>query len=314
MKQITKDTVFKPVPMWAKLPHPMRFHEATSVATDSEDNVYVFNRGAYPLIIFDKEGNYLSHWGEGEFDRPHGIRIDQNDNLFLIDDMAHMVQKRDKNGGIFFTIGERGKPAEWQSGKFFNRPTDVAIDEKSGNIFVSDGYGNSRIHKFTSEGKHIKSWGQPGSENGQFSLPHNLSIFDSNKIALCDRENFRVQIFNFEGEYIDQWHFHRPIAIYSKQDSKNLFIAEAGISGESGNNGVPNLGLRIVIVNEKGEKLTTFGKGTLGENPDQIIGPHGLSVDSEGSVYIAEVSFTSFGSKQDPPREVVSLRKWKRSE
>ena len=88
MKQITKDTVFKPQPMWAKLPHPMRFHEATSVATDSEDNVYVFNRGAYPLIIFDKEGNYLSHWGEGEFDRPHGIRIDQNDDLFLIDDMG----------------------------------------------------------------------------------------------------------------------------------------------------------------------------------------------------------------------------------
>ena len=225
-----------------------------------------------------------------------------------------MVQKRDKNGKIIFTIGERGKAAEWQSGKFFNRPTDVAIDEESGNIFVSDGYGNSRIHKFTSEGKHIKSWGQPGSENGQFSLPHNLSIFDGNKIALCDRENFRVQIFNFEGDYIDQWHFHRPIAIYSKQNSKNLFIAEAGISGESGNNGVPNLGLRVVIVNEKGEKLTTFGKGTLGENPDQIIGPHGLSVDSEGSVYIAEVSFTSYGSKQDPPREVVSLRKWKRSQ
>ena len=109
-------------------------------------------------------------------------------------------------------------------------------------------------------------------------------------------------------------HFHRPIAIYSKQNSKNLFIAEAGITGESGNNGVPNLGLRVVIVNEKGEKLTSFGKGTLGENPDQIIGPHGLSVDSEGSVYIAEVSFTSYGSKQDPPREVVSLRKWKRSE
>ena len=136
MKQITKDTVFKPEPMWAKLPHPMRFHEATSVATDSKDNVYVFNRGAYPLIIFDKEGNYLSHWGEGEFDRPHGIRIDQNDDLFLIDDMAHMVQKRDKNGGIYFTIGERGKSAEWQSVKFFNRQKDVAIDEESCILFV----------------------------------------------------------------------------------------------------------------------------------------------------------------------------------
>ena len=97
MKQITKDTVFKPESMWAKLPHPMRFHEATSVATDSKDNVYIFNRGEYPLIIFDKEGNYLSHWGKGEFDRPHGIRIDQNDDLFLIDDISSPNNKAPKH-------------------------------------------------------------------------------------------------------------------------------------------------------------------------------------------------------------------------
>ncbi|NCG34665.1 MAG: peptidylglycine alpha-amidating monooxygenase [Dehalococcoidales bacterium] len=308
---MNKNNSYTPEPLWAKLPHPMRFQEATSVATDSNDDVYVFNRGAYPLIIFDKKGNYKNHWGVGEFDRPHGIRIDKNDDLFLIDDIGHIVQKRKKNGEVIFTIGEKGKPAKWQGGDYFNRPTDVAIDNETGNIFVSDGYGNSRIHKFDSSGKHIKSWGKPGSENGEFSLPHNISIFDTNKIALCDRENFRVQIFDLDGNYLDQWHFHRPIAIYSDQYSKEIFVAEAGAPDVQ--EGVPNLGLRVVVVNENGEMLSSFGKGTLGEQPDQLIGPHGISVDSEGSVYIAEVSFTAYGSKQDLPREVVSLRKWIRS-
>ncbi len=306
-----KTQKYTPVPLWAKLPHPMRFHEATSVATDSKDNVYVFNRGAYPLIIFDKNGNYINHWGVGEFNRPHGIRIDKNDDLFLIDDLAHVVEKRNKNGDILLTLGEKGKASPWQEGGYFNRPTDVAIDEETGNIFVSDGYGNSRIHKFNSKGDHIKSWGKSGSEEGEFSLPHNISIFNNNKIALCDRENFRVQIFDFDGDFIDQWHFHRPIAIYSDQYSKEIYVAEAGAPEVQA--GVPNLGLRVVIVNEKGEKITSFGKGTLGENPDQFIGPHGMAVDSDGSVYVAEVSYTAFGSNQDPPREVASLRKWERT-
>ena len=111
--------------------------------------------------------------------------------------------------------------------------------------------------------------------------------------------------------YLDQWHFHRPIAIYSDQYSKEIYVAEAGAPEVQA--GVPNLGLRVAIVNEKGEMISSFGKGTLGEQPDQLIGPHGIAVDNEGSVYIAEVSFTAYGSNQDPQREVVSLRKWKRS-
>ena len=128
---------------------------------------------------------------------------------------------------------------------------------------------------------------------------------------MCIRDrNFRVQIFDFDGNYLDQWHFHRPIAIYSDQNEKEVYVAEAGAPDVQA--GVPNLGLRVVIVDEKGDRISSFGKGTLGENPDQFIGPHGMAVDSAGSVYIAEVSYTAFGSNQDPPREVASLRKWER--
>ena len=163
----TSTTVYEPVPYWAKLPHPMLFKEATSVAVDSNDNVYVFNRGNHPVIIFDKDGNFLETWGAGEFVRPHGITIDADDNLYLADDDAHVVEKRTKEGKLIFRIGEKGKAAAWQEGDPFNRPTHVAVHPDSGDLFISDGYGNSRVHKFDSDGKHITSWGEPGSREGR---------------------------------------------------------------------------------------------------------------------------------------------------
>ena len=109
---IDENILYEPVRYWAKLPHPMFFKEATSVAVDSKDNVYVFNRGKYPLIIFDKDGNFLDTWGEGEFIRPHGIKIDKEDNLYLVDDMAHFVQKRTKNGDLIWQLGDTNNPGE----------------------------------------------------------------------------------------------------------------------------------------------------------------------------------------------------------
>ena len=102
---------YKPIPYWAKIPHPMSFKEATSVAVDSQDRVYIFNRGNWPLMIFDADGNFLETWGEGEFDRPHGIFIDNDDNLYMADDEGHFVDKRTPSGEIIFRLGERGKPA-----------------------------------------------------------------------------------------------------------------------------------------------------------------------------------------------------------
>ena len=154
---------YQPVPYWAKLPHPMSFKEATSVAVDSEDRVYVFNRGNWPMMIFDADGNFLETWGSGEFNRPHGIFIDGDDNLYLADDDDHVIEKRTPSGEIIFRLGERGKPAAWQEGDPFNRPTDIVVHPESRDIFITDGYGNSRVHKYGAEGNHIASWGSPGA-------------------------------------------------------------------------------------------------------------------------------------------------------
>jgi len=307
----TSATIYEPAPLWAKVPHPMRFKEATSVAVDSKDNVYVFNRGPNPVIIFDKEGNFLETWGAGEFTRPHGITIDAEDNLFLADDDAHVIEKRTKEGKLLFTIGEKGKAAAWQEGDPFNRPTHVAIGPESGELFITDGYGNSRVHRFDYSGKHIQSWGEPGSLPGQFSLPHNIAMNGSDKVTVADRENFRLQTFTIDGEFVEQIHSHRPIAITNgKGTDTNLYVAEAGAPPVQA--GVRRLGLRVVVMDREGNEATRFGNELGGEGHDQFLAPHGMSIDSEGSVYVAEVSYTAFGSLQNPPREVASLRKWKR--
>ena len=137
LSSATAETKFEPVPYWAKIPMGVSFYgDATSVATDSKDNVYVFNRGTDPIAVFDSDGNFLRGIGHGEFTRPHGIEIDAEDNLYLVDDDGHYVQKRTNDGEVVFTIGTPGQPAEWQGGGIFNRPTDVTIHPETGDLFV----------------------------------------------------------------------------------------------------------------------------------------------------------------------------------
>ena len=309
----TTNITYEPVENWAKMPLGISFYgDCGGVAVDSKDNVYVFNRGTDPVCVFDESGNFLRSFGHGDFDRPHGIEIDLDDNIYLVDDgTGNFIQKRNNNGDIIFTVGERGKEAPWQGGEMFNRPTDIAIHPKTGELFVSDGYGNSRVHKLTPDGKHIKSWGVPGTGNGEFSLPHNISMIGDDKVIVADRENFRVQIFDLEGNYLDQWHLHHPMSVTEgKNGDKNLYIGEMGPPDVQ--KGVPGLGNRIVVLTPEGEKIADLGEGLPGQNADQFVAPHGVTTDSKGNVYVGEVAWTWWGSKQEPQPlgELISLRKW----
>ena len=308
-------TSYSPVKNWAKIPMGISFYgDCGGVAVDSKDNVYIFNRGTDPVCVFDPNGNFLRSFGHGEFDRPHGIEIDEEDNIYLVDDgPGNFVQKRNNAGEIIFTVGERGKEAPWQGGEMFNRPTDIAIHPNTGELFVSDGYGNSRVHKLDQNGDHIKSWGVPGSEEGQFSLPHNISMLGDDKVIVADRENFRLQIFDLEGNYIDQWHLHHPMSVtQGKNGDNNLYVGEMGPPDVQ--IGVKGLGNRIVILSPEGEKIGAFGRGLPGQDDDQFVAPHGVTTDSKGNVYVGEVAWTFWGSKQDPQPlgELISVRKWEK--
>ena len=305
---------YSPVPNWCKLPYGMTFkNDATSVAVDSKDNVYVFCRGPVPLFIFDSEGNYINSWGEGEFLRPHGICLDKNDDLYLIDDQGHMIEKRTKEGKLIFRLGEKGKSSVRQSGDIFNLPTDAIVDPDNGDIFISDGYGNSRVHKFDTEGNYIKSWGEPGSDEGKFSLPHNIAITSDKRLIVADRENFRLQKFDTEGNFLDQWHIHHPMSVTT--DSKdNIYVGEMGPPPVQ--EGVKNLGNCVSILNSEGKLIERLGDELPGSNDNQFVAPHGIAVDSNGSIYVAEVAWTFWFSRQENPPigEIPSLRKWQRND
>ena len=316
-KLVDSTTKFVPVDMWAKIPMGVTFRgDATSIAVDSEDNVYVFNRGNYPIAVFDKGGDFIRGFGHGDFVRPHGIEIDLDDNIYLVDDDGHFIQKRNNDGEIVFTLGEKGKPCKWQSGGMFNRPTDIAIHPITRDLFISDGYGNSRIHKFDSDGKHILSWGSPGTEPGEFSLPHNIAILGNDKVAVCDRENFRVQIFSLDGEYIKQIHINHPMSITEgKKGDDRIYVGE--MLPPPVQRGVPNLGAKISILNPDGQIIKQIGDSLPGEGLNQFTSPHGITTDSNGSIYVAEVAWTAYFSRPEnsgldnpPLGEVVSLRKW----
>jgi len=166
---------FKVIQNWEKLPAGFSWRETAAVIADIEDNIYVFNRGNHPVIIFDRFGNYKSSWGENVFTRPHGLTLGPDETIFCADDGDHTIRKCTLDGRILMTLGNVGKASLYQSGNPFHRPTDIAFDPITDDIYVSDGYGNSKVHKYSADGRLLFSWGQPGTDPGQFNIVHNIA-------------------------------------------------------------------------------------------------------------------------------------------
>jgi len=153
---------------WAKIPDEIVLGDCAAVGVDSKDNVYAFNRGDHPIAAFDNAGNLLRTWGEGVFTRPHGVHMAPDDTIWLTDDGDHSVRHCTLDGRVLMTIGIPGKPSPFMSGEPFHRCTHTALSPQCEHLYISDGYGNARIHKFTVEGKLLSSWGEPGTDPGQF--------------------------------------------------------------------------------------------------------------------------------------------------
>ena len=301
---------YRPVEGWGRLPDGWSFVEATSVGVDRRDNVYVFNRGPHPVIVFDREGTFLRSWGEGVFRRPHGITVGPDDSLWLTDDQHHTIRQFTPEGKLLLTIGDPDRPSTLQGGKPFNRPTHVALCPRSADIYVSDGYGNSRVHKYDPRGGHLFSWGEPGTDPGCFNIPHNIATDAEGRVYVADRENHRVQIFDGRGQYLDQWpNLHRPCGLHADGRHGGLLYVGELRTHLAVNATVPNLGPRVSILSLKGELVGRVGGPFAGEKPGEFIAPHGCAVDSRGDLYVAEVSWTDLGSKETPPREIRSLQK-----
>ncbi len=256
---------------WGQLPNGWEFKQVAGVAVDSHDRVYVYNRGEHPVIVFDSEGNLLTTWGEGFLKHAHGIFIDSEDRVYLVDRFLHSVLKYTPEGELLMTIGTLDGPSK--NGEPFNHPTDVALSS-AGEIYVSDGYGNARVHKFAADGTHIRSWGVPGDGIGEFNLPHSVWVDESDRVYVADRENHRIQIFSPNGEFIEQWSgFRQPTDFFLDGDGY-LYVAE--------------LQHRVSILNREGEIVARLG-GDKSNAPGQFIAPHAVWKDSKDALYVGEV-------------------------
>lgn len=294
---------------WAKLPSGMTFKECPGVAIDSHDNVFILTRGEEPIIVLDRDGNFVRSFGKGHFSetRTHGLYIAHDDSLLCSDDGIHTIQKFSPEGEKLMEIGDRNNPAPRWSGEPFNRPTSAAIHPGNGDIYVSDGYGNSRIHVYTGAGEYKFSWGSPGIDAGQFIRPHNIAIDSNANVYVVDREAHRIQIFDTQGTFVTMWNnIHRPDSMVLW--GEHIYVGE--LNGMGGVDDAPGLGHRVSIFDLEGNLVSQFGDKNEGEGPGQFIAPHGIAVDSQGSIYVAEVSYTIRGQHLSPAREMRSLSKY----
>jgi sugar lactone lactonase YvrE len=303
---------YRVVEGWGALPPGFTYRDGAAVCVDSKDNVYVFNRGAHPVIVFDRDGKFLRSWGEDiGFVNAHGAATGPDDMLYLTDDFGAAVRKCTTEGKVVMTIGTPGKPAPRFSGDPFNPCTHTALSPQ-GDIYVSDGYQNARVHKYAPDGKLLFSWGEPGTGPGQFNLVHNIACDDDGLVYVADRENHRVQVFDGNGKFETQWNnLHRPNGMCMAAGKDPLFyIGEGGPSGEI-NRDWPNIGPRVSIHSREGKVLARLGKPHAGINPGQFTAPHGIAVDAEANIYVGELSARVWPrfSKEPAPKRLRVIHK-----
>ncbi len=280
---------YKLIPDWAKLPDGETFGTVSTVATDSQDRVYVLQRKDPPILIFDRLGNYLSSWGNGAFASPHGMSI-SDDIVYATDRDDSVCLKFTLEGRPLQIFGRRGvhsdtgceRPATLvpRAAGPFNYPTEM-VCSPSGDIFVSDGYRNSRVHRFSSEGRLIASWGEPGKTGpNQFHLPHSIFVDPDGQVYVCDRENCRIQIFTPEGRYVTMWNVgHRPEDIAVDPDGV-LYVNTGGHPPQFRQSANHEAGSppQVIALNSAGVELARW---------DHRLSTHGLWVDSRGDIYLA---------------------------
>jgi DNA-binding beta-propeller fold protein YncE len=268
---------FQLIENWAKLPSGETFGNVSAVATDSQDRVYVFQRKDPPVVVFDRQGTYLKSWGVGAITDPHGIYI-ADDIVYLTDRQDSVVLTFTLDGKPLQVIGKRGvhsdtgceRPGDLvpRAAGPFNYPTEL-VPSPSGDLYVTDGYRNARVHRFSPDGRLVMSWGQPGkTAPNHFHLPHSLVVDRDGTVYVCDRENSRIQVFSADGQFLTMWtDLRRPLDISIDRDGI-FYISEGAVNG---------LSARISLLDKQGTVVARWDS----------LSAHGSWVDAHGDIYLA---------------------------
>ena len=287
----------------------------------SSGRVYLFCRSDHPVLVYERDGHFVRSWGEGVFTmRAHGITIAPDDTLWFTDDGDQTVRRFTRDGRLLATLGTSGRASDTgydgktvasitHAGPPFNRPTNLAV-APNGDLYVSDGYGNARVHHFSADGALRRSWGEPGSGPGQFMIPHGIAVHADGRVFVCDRENDRIQIFSPDGEFLDEWtEVQRPTKLVF--DQRGLAIVgelcwRAGMRSYRSGRIERHHPSRVALVDARGVVLARLGdEGSIDETwggadpcrAGNFCAPHGLALDPNGDLYVAEVTWTIGVSK-----------------
>jgi DNA-binding beta-propeller fold protein YncE len=309
---------------WEQLPKGYAHRDVAGVAVDGEDRVYLICRGDHPIIVYDRNGNFLRSWGEGDFSyRTHGIYVAPNGTLFCTDDGQHTVRQFTPDGRLLMTMGTKNVPSDTgydgknlesikRGGSPFNRPTNVAIGLK-GEIYISDGYGNARVHIFSPKGEHIRSWGEPGSGPGQFHLPHGIAVAADGRVFVCDREADRIQIFSPDGEYLTDWtDTQRPTHLCFDALGHCYVTELAWHEGDKSYSLGPITKYRharMSVFDKDGKVLARWGTPEM-TAPGSFAAPHGLALDSRNDLYVSEVTWTFAVSRGKAPADCHTFQRF----
>ncbi len=292
-----KNTKYELVKDWPQLPKGFLLGNPSGIGVDSHQNIFVFHR-AYrrwvlpcppdsiitspTILVLDRNsGKILNQWGQNLFIMPHGLKIDKDDNIWVTDVWLHQVFKFNHDGALLMKLGKA--TVSGNDSTHFNLPTDVAISS-DGSFYVSDGYGNSRVVKFSATGKYLFEWGKKGNKPGEFDIPHSINLDAKGNVYVADRENSRIQVFSPEGKFIKEWDNEKSGKVYALAFDKtkmNLVAVDYQM-----NDTIPK-GSDIFLFNFGINKLSQFGKSGSYNGP--LCRYHDVVMDDEQSIYVGDI-------------------------
>jgi DNA-binding beta-propeller fold protein YncE len=299
---LSSDTLnsYEVVHGWPVLAEDYILGQASGVGVDSHNRVFVFHRADVPwmdklnehpipsptILSFDGEtGRLLNSWGANVFLNPHGLAVDHDDNIWVTDCGRQQVLKFTNDGRLLMTVGEEGKAG--LDGQHFNQPTDIAV-ASDGSFYVADGYVNSRVAKFASDGKFLFDWGRHGSQPGEFDTPHSISLDGEGRVYVADRANSRIQVFKPDGTFLYQWknsQLGRPWAIRLGSDNR-LYVVDGGDMNGGPQPKPPDRGY-IMQLDLRGNILQKWSR--FGNYDGQLLWGHAVATGRDGAVYVCDV-------------------------
>jgi streptogramin lyase len=310
---------------WEQIPTGRSHGLVSDVSIDSQDQVYLVMRKDDRVWMYDRDGHFLKSWGSG-LGTPHGLTVAPDGSVWVSDMSDHTIRHFTADGEALGTIGVPGVASDTgydpsvkdnmaryktvvRAAGPFCRPTKAAV-APNGDLFVSDGYGNARVHRFSPAGDLLLSWGAPGIGPGEFHCPHYIFVSPDERVMVADRENDRVQIFTLDGKFLEMWELHRPSALAMDKDGFTYvtqFGTPRGRPSFTHDARDHDLPARLSVFDPKGRLVAEMGDQGEPSMPGNFFAPHGVALDSRGDLYVSEVT-PSYGKPGELMHPIQKFR------